>query len=508
MSTQKLIGKGTYGCVYRPQFPCKGEKIQTGKVSKVMKKEHAKDEIDEMKRIDKIDGEYEFHLSTPKLCDFDELTMKQKKQLQGCSNLRLEWVRQKDIPMVLKDKDIKLLQLDDGGITLSTIIDNLNTDPVQLTKTFIYEMMVSFEPLFKGLAKLNEKRFVHFDIKPDNVVYNTLDEKMKFIDWGLSGSFSKIAKSDFANCRMYWVLPSECLFLCKSVFKQLDLASNAYNDETRDYYLKEISKTMSTTYKKSYSSVFDKRYAHDSLYQTTIDMRELREYARLFKVMGKTEFKNSLIASLDTFSVGLILAHMLVYMTNKRFAFNAESMLYKLRKSPKKATPDGLKVFKEIHNIVSGMLQPRFTMRTKPKELYTQLQDFYDKHKSGIIEKEVDTTREDHTKECPEGKILNPKTNRCVNLSGKIGKELKQERIVEELRKIEDGDCPEDKVRNPRTGRCVKRTGAIGQKILETRKMRSALKKKTKCQPGKVFNPKTRRCVKKDGVVAKKLKLI
>ena len=27
-------------------------------------------------------------------------------------------------------------------------------------------------------------------------------------------------------------------------------------------------------------------------------------------------------------------------------------------------------------------------------------------------------------KECPEGKILNPKTNKCVSITGKIGQQL------------------------------------------------------------------------------------
>uniref|UniRef100_A0A6C0CH94 Helicase ATP-binding domain-containing protein n=1 Tax=viral metagenome TaxID=1070528 RepID=A0A6C0CH94_9ZZZZ len=42
-------------------------------------------------------------------------------------------------------------------------------------------------------------------------------------------------------------------------------------------------------------------------------------------------------------------------------------------------------------------------------------------------------------KECPEGKVLNPKTGRCI----KIKKEKKKE-------------CPEGKVLNPKTGRCIK----------------------------------------------------
>ena len=41
-------------------------------------------------------------------------------------------------------------------------------------------------------------------------------------------------------------------------------------------------------------------------------------------------------------------------------------------------------------------------------------------------------------KECPEGKVLNPKTNRCIKYVTKIKKE-----------------CPEGKVLNPKTNRCI-----------------------------------------------------
>lgn len=45
-------------------------------------------------------------------------------------------------------------------------------------------------------------------------------------------------------------------------------------------------------------------------------------------------------------------------------------------------------------------------------------------------------------KSCPEGKVLNPKTNRCVKIPVKKPKAKKS--------------CPEGKVLNPKTNRCVK----------------------------------------------------
>lgn len=56
-------------------------------------------------------------------------------------------------------------------------------------------------------------------------------------------------------------------------------------------------------------------------------------------------------------------------------------------------------------------------------------------------------------KECPEDKILNPATNRCVKKTSALGKKLSKGENIEPKAPKE---CPEGKVRNPATGRCVK----------------------------------------------------
>jgi predicted nucleic acid-binding Zn ribbon protein len=51
-------------------------------------------------------------------------------------------------------------------------------------------------------------------------------------------------------------------------------------------------------------------------------------------------------------------------------------------------------------------------------------------------------------KVCPEGKVLNPKTGRCIKKENLIKMNDKNAKVA----KV----CPEGKVLNPKTGRCIK----------------------------------------------------
>jgi hypothetical protein len=89
-------------------------------------------------------------------------------------------------------------------------------------------------------------------------------------------------------------------------------------------------------------------------------------------------------------------------------------------------------------------------------------------------------------KECPEGKVLNPLTNRCINIKS-INKLAKKP-----LSKM-DKKCPEGKVLNPKTGRCIKTENFLKANINIPPGVKPEPKK---CPEGKVLNPKTGRCIK------------
>uniref|UniRef100_A0A6C0LLH0 Uncharacterized protein n=1 Tax=viral metagenome TaxID=1070528 RepID=A0A6C0LLH0_9ZZZZ len=85
-------------------------------------------------------------------------------------------------------------------------------------------------------------------------------------------------------------------------------------------------------------------------------------------------------------------------------------------------------------------------------------------------------------KKCPDGKVLNPATGRCI-LSKNAAKATKA--VVKKSPK----KCPDGKVLNPATGRCILSKNAA--------KAAKAVVKKSpkKCPDGKVLNPATGRCI-------------
>jgi ribosomal protein S24E len=95
-------------------------------------------------------------------------------------------------------------------------------------------------------------------------------------------------------------------------------------------------------------------------------------------------------------------------------------------------------------------------------------------------------------KKCPEGKVLNPKTGRCIKIENLIkvkdAIDAKVAKVVKE--------CPEGKVLNPKTGRCIKKKIAIDTKVAKIAK---------ECPEGKVLNPNTGRCIKKKIVIDTKV---
>ena len=80
---------------------------------------------------------------------------------------------------------------------------------------------------------------------------------------------------------------------------------------------------------------------------------------------------------------------------------------------------------------------------------------------------------------CPSGKILNPRTNRCVKKTGRIGKKL----IL-----TKDKECDENKVLNPKTKRCVKKLSRIGRKLSPV----YYNERSKNCASGKILNPRTK----------------
>ena len=185
----KLIGKGSYGCVYEPNIPCKNLVKNVG-VGKVMKTDDAHDEYGKNKAI------LEHLIKTVDDKPIDEFmnpivgecpVRLSKDQLKECEPLKnLDEVDQYQLIYKHSGTDLQKM-LGEGSFKLMTLHDNV-------------AIMKMFEKLVRGLNTTfcNQKKS-HMDIKPANILHIHFGDGNKYaegrflpIDFGLVSDFKKI----------------------------------------------------------------------------------------------------------------------------------------------------------------------------------------------------------------------------------------------------------------------------------------------------------------------------
>ena len=118
--SHKILGEGTYGCVIKPSLKCKDKKdskIYENKVSKVMKDNHAKDELKEMEFISKIKGIEKYTVNLPIMCKPDIKDTVFNEYVSKCNTYNVSRTYYNN------PKELSLLLLDDGGLNMEQSLD-------------------------------------------------------------------------------------------------------------------------------------------------------------------------------------------------------------------------------------------------------------------------------------------------------------------------------------------------------------------------------------------------
>ena len=183
----EIIGEGTYGCVAKPSFECKGKKRDyKNKVSKVMLNNDAKLEYKEMKGITKIKGIEKYIVSLPEMC-IPKIDSKFRMAMSDCYNERFQGAL---------DGDYRLLVLEDGGVSLhqfmEELLPTLSSKDICIFLTKVYDLL-------EGLGFFYDHDIIHHDIKSRNIVYNIETNQIKYIDFGLMKRRSQLIKESTKN---------------------------------------------------------------------------------------------------------------------------------------------------------------------------------------------------------------------------------------------------------------------------------------------------------------------
>jgi serine/threonine protein kinase len=186
MPRPRLLGEGSYGCVYKPQLQCDvpGKKVSKNLVGKIFVSNHAfEEEYDtQMNIVNKLDPKGEFTLPF-----HDRCAVKAEANRESLSQCKL--TKQRPAP------SYNQLIYENGGTSLHDFMKKRGNTP-----EFI-RILENMRPLFVGIQRIQERGKVHQDIKPDNIMKR--GEKIFLIDFGLLNSKDGVFTKDNAYVLEY-----------------------------------------------------------------------------------------------------------------------------------------------------------------------------------------------------------------------------------------------------------------------------------------------------------------
>jgi hypothetical protein len=194
----RAIDSGSYGCVFSPALKCSGKDISSGNtkpydknmVSKLMYKEDAKAELNEMAKVKKYiskiqNGDKYFLLSNTYVCNPSELN---DVDLEGFDAKCGLFTKRNIISTNVNENIAKLslLNMPNGGLSIEKTWTKMLSEP-NLTDRFVKLNNSLIELLKNGIVPLNKSGFHHYDVKSANILFGA-DGYSRLIDWGLAGA--------------------------------------------------------------------------------------------------------------------------------------------------------------------------------------------------------------------------------------------------------------------------------------------------------------------------------
>ncbi len=318
-----FVASGTYGCVFKPHLPCDKKKINKPKgartISKVFRdKKEASIEQKINDVLNKVDPHNEFTIPLYDACVLSKDEVKNKDELLSCKHIKPKIENQQ---LIFKY----------GGISLHDYLKH-----TKFTTTKFKQLLVALAPIFEGVQKLHDKRYVHLDIKPANILYMPSSKKAYLIDFGLMTQTNKVFQKDKKAHILkhpYPFYPPEFKMIYEKSFQDLKSIMN------RSLKLDITTDTQSMSYKTALASCgvdIDKGIS---------EMLKLKKTAFTYKI--------------DSYSLGVSLCHVLAWIPKDN-----------------KFTKKTLTIINNLKNIINQLCEPISVKRPGVAEAFILYKKF------------------------------------------------------------------------------------------------------------------------------------
>jgi len=312
-SIPEKIGEGTYGCIYKPSLECSEKTYNIldydHLVGKFGNLESNEDELKSTKLIEKIDPKNEFHLPTPILC---------RPKTSGIDFHTCD----------IRVQDKSLLVMHDGGYDLANFCKNHLTTWVKTNKISVF--WKEFSKLFYGLIVFKKKGIVHYDLKPQNILFNPEKNRMVYIDFGLMSTKSQILNDGKLGYEgsFHWSYPLDNYYLNKRHYDEFMSEPIENKKKYAEIFLKKINDQniqdimigdkIDMHHPRAFVSFFkDINYTNDLLKLEKMDINIF--FNTLINYKGTyEEFANRTVDTIDIYGLGMTIQFVAIDFYNKK----------------------------------------------------------------------------------------------------------------------------------------------------------------------------------------------
>lgn len=193
-----LLSEGGYGCVYYPGISCSGKSTNDKNIVSKLQKNNfsAKNEINIGKQIMKIKNYDKYFLPIEASCVLD-LSLIDNDLKDKCNIVKKS-----------KTNDFMLMHM--KYIKNTGLIDIIKSVQGEYVKKKTFSQIITMYGELNGsLQHLQQQNVVHFDLKVQNILFNSITEQAIIIDFGISFSSNNV----ITNLKDYFYIYDPTYFI-------------------------------------------------------------------------------------------------------------------------------------------------------------------------------------------------------------------------------------------------------------------------------------------------------